>query len=145
MNPNIGIKSFTKPQKQAHPTCHVCGKMVRFPAKCDNCGNVVCNRHRPAFVTPWYCSKCREMWAHWAQNNPIDASGAGVVEQVNTAEILYSDKRVVEAGIVIDKILDTLMNQDGRISEIFEHYSVKGESGVLPETINTNHGDTVNG
>lgn len=110
MNPNIGIKSFLKPQKkQAYPTCHVCNKTVRFPAKCDNCGNVVCNRHRPAFVTPWYCPKCLEMWKQWSQNHPDDTSGNDIINQAVTAENLYASYRIVEAECMVDEILNNLM------------------------------------
>lgn len=134
MNPNIGIKSYFQPQKQAFPTCHVCGKNVRFPATCDNCHNVVCNRHRPAFVKPWYCDKCLGMWNQWAQNNPNDQSGAQIINQTVTAENFYSSHRIAEAEQMIDHILNNIMT-DNR----------KGMNETSTEIINTEHGDTVNG
>jgi len=108
MNPNIGIKSYFKQQKQAYPTCHVCGKLVRFPATCDNCHEIVCNRHRPAFVKPWYCSKCLEMWRQWAQNNQGDTSGSEILNQTVVAENLYSSHRIIEADKKIEEIFNSL-------------------------------------
>lgn len=108
MNPNIGIKSYFKQKKQAYPTCHVCGKLVRFPATCDNCHEIVCHRHRPAFVKPWYCSKCLEMWRQWAQNNQGDTSGSEILNQTVAAENLYSSHRIVEADKKIEEIFNSL-------------------------------------
>jgi hypothetical protein len=108
MPQNIGIKSYYKQKKQAYPSCHVCGKSVRFPAKCDNCHQTVCNRHRPAFVKPWYCSKCIDMWQQWANNNP-DA-GEQILNQTTIAEQLYNGNRIVEADKQIDAIFDFLTN-----------------------------------
>lgn len=116
MNPNIGIKSYFKQQKQTHPTCHVCGKLVRFPATCDNCHEVVCNRHRPAFVKPWYCSKCLEMWRQWAQNNQGDTSGGDILNQTATAENLYSSHRIVEADKQIEEIFESLISDREKVS-----------------------------
>lgn len=112
MELNLGIKSFMKPQKQAYPTCFVCGKFVRFPAKCDNCGNVVCNRHRPAFTNPWYCPKCQSLWQNWAQNNqePMPADTTG---QISLAEKLYSNKRIVEAELILDSIIEDFIQEKG--------------------------------
>jgi hypothetical protein len=110
MNPNIGIKSYQKPHKQAYPSCHVCGKTVRFPATCDNCHEVVCNRHRPAFAKPWYCSKCIEIWQAWAKNNPGDSSGTDALNQAVTAENLYLSKRIVEADKKIEELFLFLTN-----------------------------------
>lgn len=114
MNPNIGIKSYYKQKKQAYPTCHVCNKLVRFPASCDNCHEIVCNRHRPAFVKPWYCSKCLEIWKQWAQNNQDDTSGSEILNQTVTAENLYSTQKIVEAEKKIEEIFEFLMNDEER-------------------------------
>lgn len=108
MNPDVSIKSYLKPKKRAQfPMCHVCNRPVRFSAKCDNCGNIVCHRHRPAFVKPWYCSKCLEMWNQWSQNNPEPAEDT--INQMAMAETLFETGRMVEANKIVDEIVDALI------------------------------------
>jgi len=109
MNPEVEIKSYRKPEKRAqqYPLCHVCGRPARFRAKCDNCHQIVCHRHRPAFVTPWYCSKCLEMWNQWRQNNPEPAEET--IQQMAMAESLIADNRIVEANKIIDDIVKELV------------------------------------
>ena len=43
------------------PACSICGRKIKgwAKAKCDNCQAVVCNRHRPMFVSQWHCPKCK--------------------------------------------------------------------------------------
>jgi hypothetical protein len=74
------------------------------------------------------------MWNQWSQNNPNDQAGNQIINQTINAESLYASRRIVEAEQMIDNILNDIMT-DNR----------KGMNETSTETINTEHGDTVNG
>lgn len=106
--PNHRIKSFLRQE----PNCVVCGRHVKGwgRAKCDNCGNTVCQRHRPLFQSYWQCPHCLQ-----AQNQyitpPMPAGGATMEVMLQTAQECYDEARYADASALTDAIFCDLAEE----------------------------------
>lgn len=109
MAPNNKITNYYR-----DPRCAVCGFVVRGWAKrnCDNCGQIVCSRHRPPFVKFWQCPKCRERQNQFVNQQPESTNNIKtsnkIDEMMRRAESLYVSGHEQEADQVTTSILKKL-------------------------------------
>lgn len=125
--PRHEIKNYVKKKNQA--TCAICadqGKNVEVKgwarAYCDNCGKVVCQRHRPLLVNEWTCPLCirqqQQQLQAWSEpqsaasapKSPFEsAQPQDFLRDMATAQALYDNSRLSEARLASDSLFARLM------------------------------------
>ena len=128
---NTKIKSFFK-----DPNCSVCGGKVKGWARrqCDNCGSLVCARHRPTLVSYWECPACRNRQQQFLGAPEVGSQIAGpqaphpmpdlrqwgynptadshLDQMLRAAETLYNEGNDQAADRIAEKLLTELYHNE---------------------------------
>ena len=127
--PRHQIKNYVEQKDQA--TCSVCsdqGRAVEVKgwakAHCDNCGKVVCQRHRPYFQKYWTCPVCVKQQQQLVNapsiatpalmpQTPFEAAqpkeAPDFMRDMALAQALFDNGRTAEAKCVTEEIFALLM------------------------------------